>query len=112
MSNANNPKIINLPGGWVTLSDHSSELIKECINQFLQTYEKDTGKPLPPNIKITILESASQVVNGINIFLKFTISDTNNTFKPLLITAKFYMNVIAKSITTSHYSVNIQNNKK
>lgn len=101
------PSIANIPGGWTVL-DKNSIIIKECIDHFLTVYDKHySPKLLPDNIKVKIIEAASQVVNGLNIYLKFEIHpvNNNNMFKPLLVKARFYLNIINKKIELNQFSV-------
>ncbi len=105
--NVDVPKISNIPGGWTKLATVNSNMINECIIHFLTTYDKTHKPELPLDVKVEILQAASQVVNGLNIFLIFRISPSakDKPFKPLTITAKFYLNIINKGITVQEFSI-------
>lgn len=103
------PKISNVPGGWTKMENTSSKIIQECIDTFLTIYDKKY-KPLPDNVIIKIIEAASQVVNGLNIYLKFEIQPNdngnyNNYFSSFLVEARFYLNIINKKINVDQFSI-------
>lgn len=100
------PNISNIPGGWTKMENTSSKIIQECIDNFLITYDQKYNPILPDNIKIKIIEAASQVVNGLNIYLKFEIYSSNkDNIKPLLVKARFYLDIINKNIIVNQFSI-------